>query len=323
MISMKRSIAVAATFLAAVAAPYAGAQAFPSKPIKLIVPFPPGGSTDVAARILGEKMALEFKQPVIVENRAGAGTTIAAAYVAGEPADGHTLYITGTITHATSAALYKNLSYDAVKSFTPVGLLSESPFILVVNPSKAKTLKELIETARANPGKISYASSGNGAAPHLATEMITKATGIKLIHVPYRGVGPALTAVLGGEVDFLISDVAAVPHISKGKLRALAVLSAKPSEMAPGVPSILEGGVKGVDVSSNLAIFVPAGTPKDVIARLNAAMNRALAIDDVKRRLAGLGQEVAPGTPEELGSQLAADVQKYAKVVKEAGITID
>lgn len=324
MSSMKRLIAIGATCLVAIAAAGVGAQTFPSKPMKLVVPFPPGGTTDVTARILAEKLALEFKQPVIVENKAGAGTTIAATYVAGEPADGYTLYITGTVTHATSAALYKNLKYDPVKSFAPVGLLMESPFILVVNPSsKAKTMKDLIEMARASPGKIAYASSGNGAAPHLATEMIAKATGIKLLHVPYRGTGPALIAVLGGEVDFLISDVAAVTFINNGKLRALAVLGAKRSEMAPDVPSIVEGGVEGVDVSSNMAIFAPADTPKNVVTRINAAINKALSMDDVKRHLASLGQKVAPGTPEELGKQLAGDVQKYTRVVKESGITID
>lgn len=324
MISVKRLLVIATTAVAAIFAPYVGAQTFPTKLIKLIVPFPPGGSTDGAARILGEKLTLEFKHPVIVENKAGAGTTIAAAFVAGEAGDGHTLYLTGTITQATSAALYKKLSYDPLKSFTPIGLMTKAPFILVVNrSSKVKTLKDLIEMARANPGKITYASSGNGAAPHLVTEMLAKATGVKLIHIPYKGVGPALIAILAGEVDFLISDVGALPYINDGKLRALSVLSAKRSALAPGIPSIVESGIKGIDVSSNLGLLAPAGVPNDVVTRINAAMNKALANDDVKRRLVGLGQEVSTGTPEEFGKVLAADVQKYARIVKESGITID
>jgi tripartite-type tricarboxylate transporter receptor subunit TctC len=324
MIPMKRCSLIAATVVAAFSASYAGAQTFPSKPIKLVVPFPPGGATDVTARILGEKLTQEFKQPVIVDNKPGAGTTIAAAFVAAEPADGHTLYLTGTITHATSAALYKKLSYDPVKSFTPVGLVTQSPFILVVNPSsKAKTLKDLIDMARANPGKITYGSTGNGAAPHLATEMLAKSTGIKAVHVPYKGTGPAMTATLAGEVDFLIADSASVPYINKGSLRALSVLSAKPSDMVPAIPSMAQNNINDIDVSSNVVILAPAGTPKDVVVRINAAINKALANDDVKTRLAGLGQEVATSTPDELGKKVAADVQKYVNIVKEAGINID
>ncbi len=251
------------------------AQGFPNKPVKIVVPFPPGGSTDVGARILAAQLSDDFKQAVYVENRPGAGTTIGAAYVAASAPDGYTLYLTGPITHAASVALYKNLSYDAIRSFAPVGNLTTSPFIIVVHPSsKAKTLQDLLTMARQNPGKLTFASSGNGAAPHLATELIARATGTTFTHVPFKGVSPALVALLGAQVDFMISDVAVVPQIREGKLRALSLTTADESELVPGVPSLAEAGVKGLDIPSGLALFAPAGTPKDIIKRINESMNR-------------------------------------------------
>lgn len=308
-----------ALFLAA-----ASAQSFPAKPVRIIVPFPPGGSTDIGARILALQLTEEFKQPVIVENRAGAGTTIGAAYVAASPADGYTLYLTGPTTHASSQALYKKLSYDALTSFAPVGNFTASPFIIVVHPdSKAKTLQDLLAQARANPGKLTYASSGNGAAPHLATELIAKATDTSFTHVPFKGVAPAMLALLGAQVDFMIADVAAVPQVREGKLRALALTTARPSPLVPGVPSLAEAGVKGLDIPSALALFAPAGTPPEVVGKVNAAMNRALAKPEVKDKLALQGFAAAPGTPEELARSTAADIQRYGKIVRDSGISID
>src|SRR5256884_5929176 len=211
-------------------------QGYPSKPVKIIVPFPPGGSADAAARIVAEKTGEEWKQPVLVENKPGAGTTIAAAFVAGSAPDGYVLYLTGPISHAVSAALYKNPGYDAVSSFAAVARVASAPFILVVNPSvKANSVRELIELARARPGALTYASSGTGAAPHLAAEMLASMTGPKFVHVPFKGTAPALAALLGGQVDFQIADVAAIPHMRAGKLRALAVTTARPSALVPGV----------------------------------------------------------------------------------------
>ena len=306
------------------AASTAVAQTFPSRPVKIIVPFPPGGSADAAARIVAEKTSEEWKQPVLVENKPGAGTTIAAAFVAGSAPDGYVLYLTGPISHAVSAALYKNPGYDAVSSFAAVARVASAPFILVVNPSvKANSVRELIELARARPGALTYASSGSGAAPHLAAEMLASMTGTKFVHVPFKGTAPALVALLGGQVDFQIADVAAIPHVRAGKLRALAVTTARPSALVPGVPSVAESGVPGFDVPSATGILAPAGTPREVVAKINSAINRALATGEVRQRLNAQGFEPAPATPEEFAAFLASEVRKYARVIQEAGVRID
>ena len=306
------------------AASTAVAQTFPSRPVKIIVPFPPGGSADAAARIVAEKTSEEWKQPVLVENKPGAGTTIAAAFVAGSAPDGYVLYLTGPISHAVSAALYKNPGYDAVSSFAAVARVASAPFILVVHPSvKANSVRELIELARARPGALTYASSGSGAAPHLAAEMLASMTGTKFVHVPFKGTAPALVALLGGQVDFQIADVAAIPHVRAGKLRALAVTTARPSALVPGVPSVAESGVPGFDVPSATGILAPAGTPREVVAKINSAINRALATGEVRQRLNAQGFEPAPATPEEFAAFLASEVRKYARVIQEAGVRID
>lgn len=321
----RRHLVIAAASLAAsLALPVQAQATFPNKPIRLVVPFPPGGSTDVAARTVAEYMARDLQQPVVIDNRPGAGTTIAAAHVATSPADGHTLYITGTISHASAAALYNNLSYDASKSFAAVGFVTESPFILVVNSGSAyRSVQDLVQAARAQPGAVAYASSGNGAAPHLSAELLARSAGVKFLHVPYRGVGPALTALLGNEVQFTVADAGAVPHITGGRLRALSVLSANPSPMLQGVQGLAAAGIKDVDISSNLGILAPAGTPADILTRLNASLNRALAQEDIKTKLAGLGQMAAPRSREDFQRTLANDVLRYAGVVKDAGIRID
>jgi len=306
------------------AASTAVAQTFPSKPVKIIVPFPPGGSADASARIVAEKTSEEWKQPVLVENKPGAGTTIAAAFVAGSAPDGQVLYLTGPISHAVSAALYKNLGYDAVSSFAAVARVASAPFILVVHPSvKANSVQELVELARARPGALTYASSGSGAAPHLAAELLASMTGTKFVHVPFKGTAPALVALLGAQVDFQIADVAALPHVRAGKLRALAVTTAKPSALVPGVPTLAESGVPGFDMPSATGILAPAGTPREIVAKINAAINRALATSEVRQRLNAQGFEPAPATPEEFGAFLASEVRKYARVIQEAGVRID
>jgi tripartite-type tricarboxylate transporter receptor subunit TctC len=306
------------------AASSAVAQTFPSKPVKIIVPFPPGGSADAAARIVAEKTSEEWKQPVLVENKPGAGTTIAAAFVAGSAPDGYVLYLTGPISHAVSAALYKNPGYDAVESFAAVARVASAPFILVVHPSvKANSVQELVGLAKARPGALTYASSGSGAAPHLAAEMLASMTGTKFVHVPFKGTAPALVALLGGQVDFQIADVAAIPHVRAGKLRALAVTTARSSALVPGVPSIAESGVPGFDVPSATGILAPTGTPREIVANINATINRALATGEVRQRLNAQGFEPAPATPEEFGAFLASEVRKYARVIQEAGVRID
>ncbi|MDX3906180.1 MAG: tripartite tricarboxylate transporter substrate binding protein [Pigmentiphaga sp.] len=321
---MKITRYVAAALVSVLACLPAWADEFPSRPIRLVVPFPPGGSTDVGARIVAAKLSETLGQTVFVDNRPGAGTTIGAAYVAAAPADGYTLYVTGPVTHVTSQALYKNLRYDALKSFAPVGMMTTSPFIVVVHPSSpAKTLRQLLEAARARPGRLTYASSGNGAAPHLATEIIARATGTEFVHVPFRGVGPALVALMGEQVDFMIADVGVVPQLRDGRLRALALTTAKESALVPGVPSLAAAGVEGVDIPSALAVLAPAGTPSPVISRLNAALNGALADPEVKQKFALQGFETAPGTPQALADFLASEARRYTRIIREAGITID
>lgn len=263
-------------------------------------------------------------QPVIVDNRPGAGTTIAATQVAASPADGHTLYITGTISHASAAALYTNLQYDPVKSFEAVGFVTESPFILVVNStSPYRTVQDLLQAARAQQGAVTYSSSGNGAAPHLSAELIGRSAGVRFLHIPYKGVGPALTALLANEVHFTVADAGAVPYITGGRLRALSVLSANPSPMLAGVAGLSTSGVSDVDISSNLGILAPAGTPTSILERLNLSLNRALAQDEIKAKLAGLGQMAAPRSRADFQRTLTNDVRRYSSVVKEAGIRID
>jgi tripartite-type tricarboxylate transporter receptor subunit TctC len=321
----RRSLLVTALSFISVSSSTVLAQStFPSRPIRLVVPFPPGGSTDVAARTIAERLANDFGQPVIVDNRPGAGTTIAATQVAASPADGLTLYITGTISHASAAALYTNLQYDPVKSFEAVGFVTESPFILVVNSSSPyRTVQDLIQAARAQQGGVTYSSSGNGAAPHLSTELIGRSAGVKFLHIPYKGVGPALTALLANEVQFTVADAGAVPHIAGGRLRALSVMSSNSSPMLPGVPGLSSSGVSDVDISSNLGILAPAGTPVAILERLNSSLNRALVQDEIKAKLSGLGQMAAPRSRADFLRTLTNDVRRYSIVVKEAGIRID
>ena len=321
----RRSLLVTALgCISASSFPVLAQSTFPSRPIRLVVPFPPGGSTDVAARTIAERLANDFGQPVIVDNRPGAGTTIAATQVAASPADGHTLYITGTISHASAAALYTNLQYDPVKSFEAVGFVTESPFILVVNSSSPyRTVQDLIQAARAQQGGVTYSSSGNGAAPHLSTELIGRSAGVKFLHIPYKGVGPALTALLANEVQFTVADAGAVPHIAGGRLRALSVMSSNSSPMLAGVPGLSSSGVSDVDISSNLGILAPAGTPVAILERLNSSLNRALAQDEIKAKLSGLGQMAAPRSRADFLRTLTNDVRRYSIVVKEAGIRID
>jgi tripartite-type tricarboxylate transporter receptor subunit TctC len=306
------------------AAGQAFAQAYPSKPVRMVIPFPPGGSSDAVGRVIAERLGEEWKQPVVIDNKPGAGTTIASAFVAAAPADGYTLYLQGVSTHASAGALYKNISFDPIKSFTPVANVSQSPFILVVNPSvKASTAKELMDLGRAKPEGLSFGSSGAGGSPHLYVEMLARATKNKFLHVPYKGVAPAILAVVAGEVNFVVADVAVMPQVRAGKVRALAVTTPQPSELVPGVPTMAQSGISGMAMPSYIAVIGPAGIPRDVVGSINAQINRALANADVKQKLLAQGFEPAPGTPEELGALLAAETQRLTQVIREAGIKLD
>jgi tripartite-type tricarboxylate transporter receptor subunit TctC len=313
-----------ATLAAALVAAGAFAQGYPAKPVRVIVPFPPGGSADAASRSMSEKLSSLWGQPVVLEHKPGAGTTIAAAYVAASPPDGYTFLFCGAISHAASANLYRNLGYDPVRSFAPLGTISLSPFILVVNPrTRAASVRDLIALAKARPGELNYGSSGNGASPHLAAEMFMRAAGIRMVHVPFKGMQPVLVALVSGDIDLTFADIAVMPLVRSSRVTALAVTTAKPSPLVPGVPTLAESGAPGVDIPSVAGFIAPAGTPREIVAYVNASMGKALAAGDLRERLVGLGFEPYASTPEEFGAFLAAEVRRYAQVIRDAGIKVD
>lgn len=304
-------------------APPALAQTFPSKPVRIVIPFAPGGSADLQARSLGQKLADGWGQPVLVEPKPGAGTTIGAAYAASQPADGHTLYFAGA-SLLISGNLYRNLAYHPVKSFAPVSMVADSPYFLAINPAvPAATLRELIDLAKAKPKSVTYASAGNGSGSHLAGELFRMMTGTELVHVPYKGQAPAFVALAGGEVNMLFADVAAVPLIQSGKMRALAVTAPRRAGALPNVPTIAEAGLPGYEMSNWGVILAPAGTPREVVAQVNAAIVKALADPEVKQRFAGQGFEAMSSTPEAVARLLESEFTKYERIVRESAMKIE
>jgi tripartite-type tricarboxylate transporter receptor subunit TctC len=299
------------------------AQQYPSKPVRIVIPFSPGGSADAQARILGQKLGEMWGQSVLVEPKPGAGTTIGAAYAASQPADGYTLYLAGA-SLLISGSLYKNLSYDPVKSFAPVSMLASSPYVLAVHPNvKATSVRELIDLAKAKPRGVSYASAGNGSGSHLAGELFRMITGVDLLHVPYKGQAPALVALTAGEIDILFADVAVLPLLQAGKLRALGETGTKRSPLLPNMPLVADSGAPGYEMINWGAILAPAGTPRPIVMQVNAAIAKVVEAADVKQRFAAGGFEPMASTPEALGTFLAAEQVKYARVVKESGMKIE
>lgn len=306
--------------------PPAHAADFPDKPVTLVVPFPPGGPTDAMARTLAAEMKERLGQPMIVENRAGAGGNIGAEFVARAPADGQTLLFGTSGPLAINVSLYRKIGYDPVKSFAPVIQVGHLPNILVVHPSvPAKDVKELVAYAKANPDKLSYASSGNGASSHLAGVLFNSMAGTDLQHIPYKGTGPALNDLLGGQVGMSFTDVlTALPYVKAGKLRALGMASAARSQALPEVPTIAEQGLKGYDVSVFFGIVAPAGTPGDRVKMLNRAFAEVLASPKIKQQFAAQGLEPPPATtPEQLARFIPAQMQMWATVVKQSGAQLD
>jgi tripartite-type tricarboxylate transporter receptor subunit TctC len=301
------------------------AQSYPSKPIKMIVPFPSGGISDVLARIIAPKLTEGLGQPVVVENRPGAGTTIAADMVAKSAPDGYTIYLTDLTTHAISASLYKKLSYDPLKDFTPITTLTSTPLILVVHPSvKATSVKELIAVAKSKPGQLNLAHSGNGTITHLAGQLFKSTAGVDMVHIPYTGSAPATTAILAGEASALFSTVpAAMSHVKAGKLRALAVTTAKRSPLVPDVPTVAEAGLSGYEVVLWSGILAPPGLPKEITTKLNAEFQKVLQSADVKERFAGVSAEPSGSSSERLAAHIKAEIEKYAKLIKDAGVKIE
>jgi tripartite-type tricarboxylate transporter receptor subunit TctC len=313
-----RAVAIGCAWIGA-----AGAQEYPSKIVRLVIPFPPGGSAEAQARIIAQGLQTEWKQSVVIENKPGAGTTLGASFVAKAPADGYTLYLAST-SHTVTQSLYKDLPYHAVKSFAPISMLATSPFVLTVHPGvAARSVAELVALAKAKPGFLTYASSGSGAGPHLSGEMFRSAMAVDVVHVPFKGTGPALTALLGDQVHYFFADVAVLPMLKAGKLRALSVTSATRFTLLPEVPTMIEAGVPGYTTTNWSGLLAPAGTPPDVIARINAAVRAALRSSEVVQRYNGLGYEPTASAPQELEAHMTAEVERYAKVVASAGVKVD
>ncbi len=301
----------------------AAAQAFPQKAIRFVVPFPPGGATDGLARILGEKMSEAWGQPVVIDNRPGAGGNIAAEIVAKAPPDGHTIIIVG-LSHAANLSLYSKLGYDPVKDFAPVTQAVSIDTFLVVHPSvPVKSVKELIALAKAKPGTLNYASGGNGSSPHMAMELFRSLTKIDIVHVPYKGT-QSVIGLLGGEAALLFENLISVgAHVKSCKMRALAGGGAKRSSAMPDVPTIAQAGVPGYNMVLWFGVLAPAGTPKPVVAALQREIAGILKMPDVKARLAAQGAEPVGSTPEEFDAFIKAEIVKWAKVVKDAGLKVD
>ena len=302
----------------------ASAQDYPAKPLRLVVPFPAGGGTDIVARTLGERLAAELGQPVIIDNRPGAGTVIGTDNVAKSAPDGYTLLM-ATFAHAVNPALQSKLPYPTTQSFAPVALVGRSPNVLVVNPAKPfKSVADVLAYARANPGKLSYGSFGNGTSAHLAGELFKSLARVDIVHVPYKGSSPALTDLLGGQIDLMFTTVASVAqYIKSERLRALAVTSAKRSAAYPKLPTIAEAGVPGYAAESWYGIYVPAGTPAPIIARLNQAVHAAVKSEAFKSRIEEEGLMLASGPPEELSQYVRAEQARWQRVVTDAKIKAD
>ena len=298
---------------------------FPNKPIKIVVPYPPGGSTDVLARTLGQKLSVRLGQPFIVENRAGASGNLGANYAAKSPADGYTLFLGTSTALAVNPHLYPSLPYDAQKDFTPLVLATTLPSLVVVNPSvPAKSLAELNDYLRSAGGKVNYASSGNGTPAHLGAEMYKKMTGIQMTHVPYKGGAPALADLVGGQTSLMFAILPeAWPLVKDGRLRALAITTLQRSTLMPELPTVAEAGVPGYELVGWYGFLAPAATPKDIVAKLNKAFDEALQEKEVRDKLSGMGFQVEGGAPERLGDLMRSESKKWGQVVKDANVKVD
>jgi len=302
----------------------APAQSYPSRPIRLIAPSSPGSGVDIVARIVGQKLSENLKQQVVIDNRAGAGANLGAEIAAKAAPDGYTLFM-GTPAHAINTSLYRRLNYDIVKDFSPISLVTTGQYVLVAHPSlPVRNVKELIALARARPGQLNFASAGNGNATHLAGELFKSLARLNIVHVPYKGTGPALTDLIGGQVQLMFANLTAgLPHIKSGKLRALAVTGTARSPAAPDIPTMIESGVPGYTVTSWYGILAPAATSQEIITRLNGEIAKVMRSPDMKSRLAGEGAEPTSSTPAEFAAFIKAEIEKWGKVIRGAGIRIE
>ena len=321
---MKRWKIVAGATALCVAAGSAVAQGYPTKTVKIVVPYPPGGPTDIVARVVAQKLSEQTGQQFIVDNRGGAGGNIGAEAVAKSPADGYTLLV-ATTAHAINRTLFKDLAYDLRKDFAPISQLTAGPLVIVAHPSlPAKNVQELVALAKAKPGELTFASSGNGQSTHLAAELFDTMAGVKMRHIPYKGSAPALTDVMGGQVSlFFDTMLSSMPHVKSGKLKALAVTSAARSPAAPDLPTVAESGLPGYEAIAWNGLLAPAGTPKAVIAKLSTELKKALELAEIRERFAAQGFAAAWSSPDAYAAFLDSEVDKWAKVVKLSGATVD
>lgn len=327
MISTKRWLATA-TAIAATAAltlpALSLAQAFPAKPVKIVVPYPPGGTNDIVVRLLAQKLGDSMGQPFVVENKPGASGNLGAEQVARAAPDGYTLLLV-TTGHSIHPSLYKNLRYNIKTDLTPVSELTRGPMLVMVTPSLPyKTIQDVIAAAKAKPGSINFGSAGNGSSTHLATELLSSMAGVKMTHIPYSGSAPAMADVMAGNAQ-LVMDLmfSALPQVNGGKLRAIAITGAKRSPLLPGVPTVAESGVQGFETLAWNGLMAPANTPKPIIDKLNAEIHKALDAPDMKERLRAQGFEPSPGTPEQFSALIRSEIDRWAKVVKTSGAKVE
>ena len=316
--------ATAAALWLSATAPVLAEPAYPTKPVTIIAAYPPGGTVDLLSRVLSQKLGEEWKQTVLVENRAGASGIIGSQFVAKAQASGYTLMVV-PITHVTNSSLFAKVPYDPIEDFTPISMLAASPLMLVTSNSfPAKNVAELVAQAKANPGRFNCSSGGNGTSQHLACELFKDTAKVNIKHVPYKGNAAAMTDVIAGQVEMLFDQMAtAVPHVKSGRVRALAVTTAKRSAAMPEVPTIAESGFPGFDATAWFGIVGPRGMPKDVVDTINASVRKVLARAEVKKQLGEQGLELTPSSPEEFRITLKSEMTKWASVIKEAGIKLE
>jgi tripartite-type tricarboxylate transporter receptor subunit TctC len=320
----RRHVVKTLALAVALSAGSAMAQSWPGKSISLIVPFPPGGTTDVIARALGAKLSQNLGQPVIVENKAGAGATLGAGFVANAKPDGYTLLV-GAVHHTIATSVYKKLPYDFQNSFAPLTTVAMVPNVLVVNTdTPAKDVKELVALAKAQPGKLTYGSNGNGTAQHLIGTQFQNTTGAQLIHIPYKGSGPLAVDLMGGQITLSFDTVTPVlQHIRSGKLRALGVTTNKRSSVLPEVPTLEEAGLQGFDIGTWFGLLAPAATPKDITARLNAELVKVIRSPEFGKRMEEIGAEPVGNTAEQMAQQIKEETDKFAKLVRDSNLTLE
>lgn len=321
---LRRAFFLAPAVLACTIAAAQPAPAYPNKPIKIIVPFAPGGTTDILARILAQRMTVAWGQPAVVENRPGVGGTIGASMVARAPADGYTLLL-GTVHHTIAQAVYKSLPYNFGRDFAPVSVMAMVPNVVVVNPSvPAKTIEEFVALAKSQPGKLNYGTAGTGTAHHLIGEMFKLRAGVDLVHVAYKGSGPAVTDLMGGQVQVMFDTVtSALPQIKANKTRALAVTTAKRSSAMPDIPTLAETVLPGFDIGTWFGIVAPAGTPAPIIEKIHGEIDRMVNAPDVRRQLLEIGAEPVGSTPAQMATQIKAELRAYEALAKQVKLVVE